>query len=170
MVGIMNLMKKTAVVFSLLSFLLILFPHNIFASIKNDINVKSQGGNSSVKVNVQNNLGSTSQTFSSSSETGSETNTNVSISQTGEGTSEVKINGQEWKLEGPGEINVNENSISSTPTSVEASPTPTDTPTPTEVPDSEEETTGNIFEKINDKIEEFKNSIQKLFSNLFKFD
>ncbi len=167
MVGIMNLMKKTAVVFSLLSFLLILFPHNIFASIKNDINVKSQGGNSSVKVNVQNNLGSTSQTFSSSSETGSETNTNVSISQTGEGTSEVKINGQEWKLEGPGEINVNENSISSTPTSVEASPTPTDSLTPTSVPDAQENSGMSMSDIIKEKIEEIKKSFKELFLRIF---
>src|SRR3989344_7239264 len=75
-----------------------------YASVNNDIKVNSQGGGSRVKVNLKNNVNTDNYNYSSSSQT----DTNVNINQTGEGTSSVKINGKEWKLEGPGEINVNE--------------------------------------------------------------
>src|SRR3989344_526047 len=121
-------MKLAALVLAIIIYLS--FVPSINASVNNDIKVNSQGGGSSVKVNLKNNVNTGNYNYSSSSQT----DTNVNIKQTGEGTSSVKINGKEWKLEGPGEIDVNEGTRSEehTPTtggsedvSITESPTPT---------------------------------------------
>ena len=78
----------------------------------------------------------------SSTSVTSRTDTNVSISQTGEGTSSVKINGKEYRLDGPGEIKVNESS---------GSPTPTP-PTTAELTKADQETIVKFMEMIRELI------------------
>lgn len=119
-------------------------------------------GESSVNVSVSNHTGNSTSTSYTS-----EGKTDVYINQTGEGTSSVKVNGKEWKLEGPGEIKVNEGTetVENTP-----NPSPTDTASPsatvapTEVDSAEVK---NFLEKIEDKIEEIRETIQEFFENIF---
>lgn len=130
---------------------LVLASSNTFA-ITNRVNASSSsgpGGNSTTRVYINNNLNTGNNTSSFTSET----KTDVHISQEGEGTSSVNINGKEWKLEGPGEINVNEG-LSST----ESSPTESLTQTPTSEP--KPEVLGD-----NDEVPSF---LGEIFQNLFK--
>ena len=94
-----------------------------FASTTNNVKASSSsgnGGNSSVKVDIKNNVN----TGSSTNSVNGTTTTNVDIDQTGSGTSEVTINGKTWKQEGPGSITVSESSSSSGLTPTIQSPTP----------------------------------------------
>ncbi len=93
------------------------------ANIDNKVKVNANGDSTSVNIDIKNNVNT-----DSNSTTHKESSTNIHISQDGEGTSSVKVNGKEWKLEGPGEINVNEKDTEGdglSPTTVdEPSPTP----------------------------------------------
>ena len=60
-------------------------------------------GDSSVNVQINNSLNTKNTTSYSS-----ETKTKIDIEQSGNGTSEVKVNGKEYKVEGPGELHINE--------------------------------------------------------------
>ncbi|KKU64275.1 MAG: hypothetical protein UX87_C0007G0015 [Candidatus Amesbacteria bacterium GW2011_GWA1_47_16] len=92
----------------------------------------------------------------SSTSVTSRTDTNVSISQTGEGTSSVKINGKEYRLDGPGEIKVNESS-GTDPT---GSPTATTSPTPTPP------TTAELTKADQETIVKFMEMIRELISRI----
>lgn len=130
-------MKKSAI-FSALFLFFALAPF-AYASVKSNVNVDQNGGDSSVNVNVNNNVNTGgSSTVEKSNET------RVHISQTGNGTSEVKVNGESWRLEGPGEINENVSSSSSPST------TPTATYSASPKPDVKETQTliAAIFEKV----------------------
>ncbi len=90
--------------------------------------------------------------------------TKVDIKNEGDGTySSVKINGEEWKVEGPGEIHVDKNTNSNSSPTVTQTPTPTisktPTPTPTVLSDTDEEPL-SFFEII-------KRSFQNFFLRLF---
>ena len=95
-------MKLTAIVMVILLFFFTVT--DLKANISNRVRVESSGGTSSVKINNQ--LGSNTNSNTSNTST----STKVEIDQSGEGTSEVSVNGKEWKLEGPGTISVDENS------------------------------------------------------------
>lgn len=138
-------MKKSAI-FSALFLFFALAPF-AYASVKSNVNVDQNGGDSSVNVKISNNVNTSgSTTVEKTSET------KIRINQTGNGTSEVKINGETWKQEGPGTISVNE-SLTSSPT-----PTPTATFSASPLPSAEEIESifSNLFEKVF-----------KLFAKLF---
>lgn len=78
------------------------------SSISNDIDVSSNGGGSSVNVKVNNNVNGTNTSSTTTSTT--QTKTNVNIDQSGDGHSSVTINGKEYKVDGPGSLNINESS------------------------------------------------------------
>ncbi len=100
----------------------ILSPSLTRASISNkiDINSDSSSGDTSIKVNINNQMG-TSQTSTSV-----KSQSSVRIHQSNDGASEVKINGEEYKLEGLGDINIDNSSDDYL--------LPTKTPTPTQNP------------------------------------
>jgi hypothetical protein len=168
-----NIRMKLPAVF-LITILYLALTSPVQAGISNYVRASSNsgsGGNSTTQVNIKNNVN----TGGSVNSYKSETKTDVHISQEGEGTSSVTINGKEWKLEGPGEINVDENtdSVSSTPT-----PAPTDTPdptsTPTETPTPTPAPTGEILgdqdntsTTIGKLIEDFMKSLREIFSKMF---
>lgn len=152
-------MKSSAIMLSL--FLLFSAVRSVDANILNDIKAKSAGNGSSVHVEINNSVNTNSKNKSGSS---SKTDTKVDISQEGEGTSSVKINGKEWKLEGPGEIHVNnDDTASTTPAATDepkASPSPTDVESPTPTPDEgQQKNAGNIFEMLRE-------TLRKIFTNL----
>ncbi len=137
------------------------------ASIDNYVKAKATGENASVKVNIKNNVNTGSNTSSYQSET----NTKVNISQTGEGTSSVTVNGKEWKLEGPGEINVNESSDSTSSDTQNSEPTntpaPTSEPEPDVLSDTDENSPTTFSEMIRQKIKDLKESVWALFYKIF---
>lgn len=92
--------------------------------------------------------------------------TRVNINQTGDGTSEVRINGQTWKQEGPGTISVNQSSSSTSSPSPTSSPSnnPSLLPDPTPSPSVSSEPDD---EGIASAISEFIENIKEFFSNLF---
>lgn len=140
------------------------------------MDVQASTGGSSVKVKINNKVNSDSSSFRSSSRT------NVNIHQEGEGTSQVTINGQEWKLEGPGDINVNQDSTPTpdnptasptqipTPTQETVTPTLTPTPTvsPTETPQEDGNSNSSFSEIMNARFKMIKESVQELFSKIFR--
>src|SRR3989338_2068165 len=146
-------MKFTAFIVSFFIFSLLASP--VSAGIINNINVSSQGGESRVNVRVNNISNS-----SVSSYTQSTSRTKINIEQSGEGTSEVKVNGKEWKLEGPGEISVDETSTPN-PTPPTSTPTPTEEPTPSPeaitTPSPTPDVLGDDDENQADNISEFVN-------------
>lgn len=134
-------------------------------------------GGSTVKVQINNkvNTGGTS-SFKSS------TKSSVNIHQEGEGTSEVKINGQEWKVEGPGDLSVESSGSTPVPTQV-ADPTnaptsPSDAASPTTTEDAntaqepeeqkDEKSSVTLGEMLKESFEAFKNSLENFFSKIFK--
>lgn len=125
------------------------------SSVTNDINVESNGGNNTI--NVENNVNSDSTTSVTSS---SDSNTKVYIEQSGKGTSQVNVNGKEYKLEGPGKIDVttsnttNNTTITPKPTNQSESVSPTMNP-------KETETKINIIGQLTTSIKEL---IDKFFS------
>ena len=138
-----------------------------YSSVNNYVNSNVNGSDASVNVNIQNNVN----TQSSNTTTTKSSSTKVHISQEGEGTSQVVINGKEWKLEGPGEINVNESSDngSSTPTEGQASPSPTaDDTNPTSTDTQKAISAETLSEELRtgmwDKIRMF---FQEFFSKFF---
>jgi hypothetical protein len=134
----------------------------------------------SSKVYINNNVNTGYDSYSSS-----QTNTRVEIHQEGEGTTSVKINGKEWKLEGPGNISeeeyydsdnsaTNDDTSSPTQESVEPTQTPSETssPTPTgedsaEVLGDSDENNSSFADALNNLISEFLVSIQNLFFKTF---
>lgn len=146
-------MKNIATLTFLLT-LLILAPQ-VSAEIRNNVSVRanSQGGESNVNVKVDNNVNSSSQNTISS-----QTKTDVHISQSGEGKSQVTINGKEYKLEGPGELNISNST---------ASPSPTLSPSasPTSSPQIQEETK-NQLNKIMELLQQIFTLLKKLSFNL----
>lgn len=74
-------------------------------NIVNDVTAEATGDGANVNVRINNSLGQQSTTSYTKSNT-----TSVHISQTGDGESSVVINDKEWKLDGPGEINITETS------------------------------------------------------------
>ena len=139
-----------------LTAILILFVINllatpaVFASIINDVNIKSSGESSKVDVKIDNKV-NTGNSFVSTKTASSKTS--VEINQTGEGTSEVNINGKQWKLEGPGNISAPEETLSPSPTSTPAA-------IPTSIPDQVEKEIRNQIEQIIGKL---KDLLDKLF-------
>lgn len=117
-------------------------------------NVLASTGDSSVNVNIHNSVN-----IGNSSQSSSKTETKVNISQEGEGTSSVKVNGKEWKLEGPGKINVNETSTNEPESSKET----IDDDTTFVVGDL------SILDIIRERIEEIKASIEGFIQNLAVF-
>lgn len=83
-----------------------MIPQTAGASIKNNIDIKSDSGsgNTGVKVNVNNQSGS------SYSGTSIKSESSIRIHQSGEERSEVKINGEEYELVGPGDISIDNTS------------------------------------------------------------
>ena len=130
--------KRMKIFFLILAiFAFLSAPSIVYAIIKNEVRVNSNtdGGDTSVKVNINNDVNTSGSTQESSQ-------TNVNIHQSGEGTAQVKVDGKEYSLEGPGDLSVNENSGSSSSNSPSATPTPTLTapnpsPTPTNTPSIE---------------------------------
>lgn len=91
--------------------------------------------------------------------------TDVYINQTGQGTSSVKVNGKEWKLEGPGEIKVNESTSSQATPSPQNSASPSATTIPsvgTQASDGQ-----NLWQIIEDKIMDLKETIKEFFEGIF---
>lgn len=130
----------------------------------------------SSKVYINNNVNSGYNSYSSS-----QTNTKVEIHQEGDGTSSVKINGKEWKLEGPGDITVNESSGSddSDASSLivqkdEVSPTPTETPSPTPTEEESAEVLGESnesnYQPIGNIIENFIVACRKFLTKYLVLD
>lgn len=139
--------------------LLFLFPSIVLGNVSTNISAESTGDDSSVKVNINNNVNAKNdETFVSTDST-----TKVLINQTGEGTSSIKINGKEWKLEGPGNINVNESNDDQDPTTP---PQPDETQSPEPQDETEKlEETKSFPEAIFDQIME---TIQDFLKNLFE--
>lgn len=94
-------MKKTAI--SLMYLFFVLSTPNAFAS------------ESHVEVHTDVNTGNSSTTTST-------TKTDIDINQTGDGKSEVKVNGKEYKVDGPGQLSVHDGKTTI------SSPNPTQTP------------------------------------------
>ena len=151
-------MKPAALIISTLVFL-------SFAQI-------SSAGDSSatVKINNKINTGSSTSTYSSN------TSTKIDIENDGGGTSQVTINGKEYKVEGEGELHIDENSSSTNtpkPTSVsqtEATEEPSPSATPSESPESEvlgATSLPSFTEILESRIEELKEMIREFFDNLF---
>lgn len=95
-----------------------------------------------------------------------ETSVKVNIKQEGEGTSSsVRVNGEEWKLEGPGEINVDKTSLGTAKpvplnsATVEQSSLPTQTPSP----ESQISALNQFFEML----EEIKSTITNFLFQIF---
>jgi hypothetical protein len=136
-------------------------------SINNHVTSRSnsQGGTSEVNVNISNQANTNSNNGSEDNEVSE--NTSVHISQDGDGESSVKINDKEWKLNGPGEINVqNGNSVTKTP---KPTSSPTDTPTssptssPTASPSGEpEEQNEDGFNGLIEMLENLLNKFKEL--------
>lgn len=127
-------------------------------------------GGSSVNVKINNSLNSGNSTSYHSS-----TSTKVNINQEGEGTSEVKINGKEWKVEGPGDINVNESSETSpaptqstNPTLAPVTPTPNEEISPTPMPDEDTNPQPSFGDTLKERFEELRESLVNFFSKIFK--
>lgn len=124
----------------------------------------------SVNVNIKNNLNS-----DDSSQISSSTHTKVNISQEGEGTSSVTVNGKEWKLEGPGEINVDESSDGTStpgPTSIPEEEESEDEPEENEpeTPSDEEPSENSFSEIFIQRFEAIRQYFQELFSTIFGTD
>lgn len=158
-------MKSTAIA------ILIFFSSStiISAAVKNDVNVNTNGSSSSVNVNIENEINTESNTRSYTSST---SETSVYINQEGEGTSSIRINGEKWSLDGPGEIEVNKDADSSavSPTTVE--PTEEPIPSPTETDDldkndDQEEQVLGTNDETNGLLERFFETIRSLFEGLF---
>jgi predicted aldo/keto reductase-like oxidoreductase len=146
-------------------FFLLVSTTDLYASISNKVNVESSGGNSSVKINNNVNTGSDSY----SSEEGS-TSTKVEIHQSGEGTSEVNINGKEWKLDGPGDISVEENTDSSDNSEVKSMESEENTENKQETQETNSnERIDNVEEKDSPFgfIKVFFRNLREFFTNLF---
>lgn len=142
----------------LVSGLLFLFPSVVLGSISTNVSAESTGGDSSVKVNINNNVNVKNNETSISSDT----TTKVLINQTGEGTSSVKINGKEWNLEGSGTISVDDSNNDQEPT-----PTPESEETAFPKPQAETENideTKSFPEIIFDQMVE---TIKDFFKDLF---
>jgi len=138
--------------------ILLLFPvPSVYASIRNEVHASSTGGNSSVRVQVNNQVN----TGNSTTTTTTTGKTNVEIHQTGDGTSSVSVDGKEWKLEGPGDISESVGSEESATPTPDGSPSATPTPT-----DSEQETQGFV-EALKENLENFKEALQNLMSLFF---
>lgn len=145
-----------------LSSALFIFALISYANINNNVKINATGENSSVEVNIKNNVNTKGTTTTPTSET----STSVNISQTGEGTSLVKINGKEWKLEGPGEINVKESFNSSSNPSPTITPSEKISPTQAYIQDDikDDMTIFNLFRK---KVEEIGKLFQQFFLRIF---
>lgn len=128
---------------------LISAPNVSASTINNEVNIKSSGGSSSVKIDNNVNTGSNTQTSQTSK-------TSVEIHQTGEGTSNVNINGKQWQLKGPGDISVSE----STPATNSPAVTPNPGPSLNPLTFSE-----NLIKK---RVEQIINIFQQIFKNLWK--
>ena len=123
---IMLCMKPTAIIVSL--FLLVFATKEAEGSIRNYVNASATGDDSSVNVKINNSFGTTN---SNTSNVQGESTTRVEINQEGTGTSSVNVNGKEYKVEGPGNLNVEEK----TPTGNEESNTTTPSATVTKTED-----------------------------------
>ena len=94
-----------------------------------------------------------------------ETSVKVNIKNEGEGTSSsVRVNGEEWKLEGPGEINVDKSSLGTTKPLPSNSATVEPSNFPTQTPQPEPQVSAlnqilNIFEEIKSTITNFLSQI-----------
>lgn len=162
-------MKIPAILF--LAAILLTIPTTVLASIRNEVYAKSSGGDSSVNVEVNNEV-NTGSSYTSTTTTGT---TNVEIHQTGTGTSTVRVNGKEWKVEGPGDISVSEGSNGKmTPTStpvpqISATPTvtPTATVTPTDAPGEPHDEQLVMLETFKQNMEKMKETLEYLFSSIF---
>ena len=148
-------MPKTAL---LLVILPLLLPMKVDATSSN-VRVNTSSDNSNIRVNVDSNVNS-----SSTSEISTSSSTNVHINQSGEGTSTVKINGKEYKLEGPGEINASNGSTQQT-SSPGSSITHSHIPTPQVL--SGQDIQQAIEEKIEQKIETNKGLLNNFLISLF---
>lgn len=135
------------------------------ANITNAVSARANGTDSSVTVDISNNVN----TGNNSTSYTSEGTTTVDISQSGNGTSRVVINGKEWLLEGPGEIHVDENSDSNTEATPSLTPPTSETPTPTPAvlgtTDDNANTPVTLSDKIQKRFEMFKKSILDLLKN-----
>lgn len=159
-------MKFTVLLLSVLFYLI--FASDANANVYNNIRAESssgEGGNASVNININNNINTGSSSYTSTSKT----DTKIDLQQGGNGTSTVKINGKEWKLDGPGEIHVDENSSpsnASTPTPA-ISPTPEESPTPTpEVLSAQDESKLTFSEKIKMELTKVKFHFYNFFANI----
>lgn len=134
-----------------------------YAEIVNNIKTTTTGSNSNVNVNIKNNLNTQSSTSTSKS-----TSTKVDISQEGEGTSQVVINGKEWKLEGPGEINVNETNDNVANSKKDSVNTPTLSLTEEDLSKQTEDQLSDEVEYITQEIEQsFLQKIRKFFHLIY---
>jgi hypothetical protein len=164
----MNCMKISALIVSAVITLNLILASPTLASIRNEVNIKSNGSGENT-VRIENNTGSQNNTtqFKSS------TKTNVEIHQDGEGTSTVKVNDKEWKLEGPGDISVTEESNSSSkPTAtpipsasptVLPSPSASPNPSPSSIPEQIEEQIKSEFQEMIEVFKDLMNNLKDLF-------
>lgn len=120
---------------------------------------------SSVKVNINNTVNSTTNSDSSTSDTKAK----IDIEQSGNGTSQVTVNGKEYKVEGVGELHIDENipgnsqsTMDEEPGEVEITPPPTEEPEPSESPNPE------FGETLTTTIDNFFESLQNLISDFFE--
>lgn len=97
-----------------------------------------------------------------------ETSVRVDITQEGSGTSSVRVNGEEWRLDGPGEIHVDKI------TSTTSKPITTSQPEPPDILDSDEPQAiatsvpqESAITQILDKLEEIKSAISDFLSQIF---
>lgn len=157
---------KHAALLSVLFF--ILSSSSVNAGINNKVNIESdsRSGDTGVRVNINNQMG-TGQTSTSVKSQNS-----IRIHQSGEGTSKVKINGEEYELVGPGDLEVNDSFDNSTS---EVEQNSTTDPTITEAPNPEEEDGQEILGasevsiSSSGVIELVVNTCIKIFRNLTSF-
>jgi hypothetical protein len=157
--------KISALLVSTLITLNLILASPTLASIRNEVNIKSNGGGENT-VRIENKTSSQTST----TQLKSSTKTNVEIHQDGEGTSTVKVNDKEWRLDGPGDISVSEDSTSTSPkptTSSTPSPSPIVSPSPSPSSSSiPEQIEQQIKSEFEDVIEAFKDLMDNL-KNLF---
>ena len=157
-------MKLTATIFSFAFALLFLSTSTADAeTIKNSVKVTANGSNANANINISNNINTSSNTSNYSN---SQSKTNIYINQSGEGTSSVKINGEEWKLEGPGEINVNENNTAKMETTLTVLPTIEPTTTPDSLISAENEDVGQVLGIQTENIQKQSSGFLEKFSNI----